>query len=157
MPLTLLFSLAFIVHGVPHQESAVDAPKLFGRDDTANYVVYPKNTTDQDQAKAIQTLLEGVVSEPTTIYVSSTDQNSKTWFWGVPLTSGNAQKVGADSNVRMCNHFRSQSSRTDESRSLQLYKDAHRIVVIQQGMMTNLALKQSAQTVVPSTRRVSAS
>ena len=157
VPLTFIFSLAFIVDGIPHQESAVDAPKLFGRDDTANYVVYPKNTTDQDQAKAIQTLLEGVVSDPTTIYVSSTNHSSNTWFWGVPLTSGNAQKVGADSNVRMSSHFRSKGCRTDESRSLQLFKNVHRTVVIQQGMMTNLALKESAQTAMPSTRRDPAS
>ncbi len=153
VPLTLICSLAFIVHGIPHQESAVDAPTLFGRDDTANYVVYPKDTTNQDQAKAIQTLLEGVVSDPTTIYVSSTDQNSQTWFWGVPLTSQNAKEVGADSNVRMSSHFRSKGPRTDDSRSLQLFKNAHRIVLIQQGMMTNPALNQSAQTMVSSTRR----
>ena len=127
----LTFSLAFTARGIPHQESAIDSPALFGRDDTANYAIYPKNTTDQDQAKAIQTLLEDVVSDPTTIYVSSIDNNSRTWFWAVPLTSANAQKVGADSNVRTCRQFRSKGSSTDDFRCLELFKNAHRIVVIQ--------------------------
>ena len=129
--MTLTFSLAFTASGIPHQESTIDSPKLFGRDDTANYAIYPKNNTDQDQAKAIQTLLEGVVSDPTTIFVSSIDNNSRTWFWAAPMTSANAQKVGADSNVRTYRQLRSKGSSTNKFRRLELFKNAHRIVVIQ--------------------------
>ena len=154
VPVILIFSLAFIVHGMPPQESAVDAPTLSGRDDTANYVIYPKDVDNQDQAKAIQTLVESV--KPGDIYVSSSDHGAITWFWGVSLTSENAEKVRADPNVRMCSHFRSKGSRTDRSRSLQLFKNAQRIVMIRQRMI-NPARNRSAQTIVPRTRRYLAS
>ena len=115
---------------MPSQESAVDAPTLSGLNDTANYVIYPRDVNNQDQAKAIQTLVESV--NPGHIYVSSCDHGAITWFWGVSLTSENAEKVRADPNVRMCSHFRSNGSRTDGSRLLQLSNNAQRIVMIQQ-------------------------
>ena len=86
---------------MPPQESAADAPTLSGRDDTGNYVVFPKDVHNQDQAKAIQTLLESVNSGY--LYASSCDHGAITWFWGVSLSSENAEKVRADPNVRMCN------------------------------------------------------
>lgn len=101
MPLTVIPSLAFIAHGIPHEESVTDAPALVRRDDTANYVVYPKDTQNQDLATEIYTLLKGVVSDPTQIFNSTTNNGSQHWFWGVPLTSANADKVKGDSNVRM--------------------------------------------------------
>ena len=103
LALTLLAissSLAFVAHGIPHPRPLIDALALFTRDDTANYVVYPKDTANKDQATSITTLLKDVVSDPDKIYVSDTSKG--TFFWGVPLTSDNAQKVRADSNVRMC-------------------------------------------------------
>lgn len=103
--LAVFSSIAYIAYGMPHEGSVIDALGPSKRDGTANYVVYPKDTTNKDQAKAITTLLKGVVTDPNQIYVSDTDK--RTLFWGAPLTSGNAQKVRADSNVRMCSHLRS--------------------------------------------------
>ena len=123
LTLTLLAatsSLAFVAHGMPHE----------GRENTANYVVYPKDIRNKDQATAITTLLKGVVSDPTKIHVADTSKG--TFFWGAPLNSDNAQIVRADSNVRMCSHLRSKGSRIDEPRSLPLFKNAHQIVTIQQ-------------------------
>ena len=82
---------------MPPQEWALNATR---RDDTANYVVYPKDVNNQDQAKAIRTLVESVNSGY--IYASSSDHGARIWFWGVSLTSENAEKVRADPNVRMC-------------------------------------------------------
>lgn len=109
MPLTVISSLVFTTHGVSHEGSVTDAPTLFGRDDTANYAVYPKDTQNEDQATAIYTLLEGMVPDPTTIFNSTTDNGSQHWFWGVPLTSANAEKVKGDSNVRRDNYSLSDS------------------------------------------------
>ncbi len=100
VPLILITSLAFLVHGMPPQESALNAPTLSGRDDIAYYIVYPKDVNNQDQAKAIRTLVESVNSGY--VYTSSCDHGAITWFWGVSLTSENAEKVRADPNVRMC-------------------------------------------------------
>ena len=115
---------------MPQQDSAVDAPTLSGHDDAANYVIYPKDVDNQDQAKSIQTLVESV--KPGHIYVSSSDHGAITWFWGVSLTSENAEKVRADPNVRMCSHFQSKGSGTDESRSLQSFKNAQPMLMIRQ-------------------------
>ena len=153
MPLTVISSLAFTAHGIPHEGSVTDSPALFGRDHTANYVVYPKDTQNEDQATAIYTLLKGMIPDPTKIFNSTTDNGSQHWFWGVPLTSANAEKVKGDSNVRMGSHSLSNSARTDESRSLQSLKNAHRIVPIQQEAMTRPAPNQGAQTIVPITQK----
>ena len=104
--LAVIYSLVLVAHGMPHVGSVIDdavAPSK--RDDMNYYVVYPKDTTNKDQATAIGSLLEGVVSDPTTISVHDTDK--RVLFWSVPLTSANAQKVAADSNVRMCRQIRS--------------------------------------------------
>lgn len=111
MPLTVIFSLSYIAHGIPHGVSVTDTLALFGRDDTANYAVYPKDTQDEDQATAIYTLLQGVVFDPTKIFNSTTDNGSQHWFWGVPLTSANAEKVKGDSNVSMGSHSSSNNAR----------------------------------------------
>lgn len=97
LPLAILSSLAFVIQGLPHEGPATDAGSLFERDDTANYVVYPKDVTNSGQATAINTLLTGLVADATSIYVADTDANTanaKTYFWGVPLTSANAKIVG---------------------------------------------------------------
>ena len=104
--LAVTSSLAFLAHGMPHDGSSIDdVLGLHKRDATSNYVVYPKDTTNKDQATAIGNLLKSVVSDPTTISVH--DTNKGVFFWGAPLTSANAQKVGADSNVSLCRHLRS--------------------------------------------------
>ncbi len=64
MPPAVIFSLAFTAHGIPYEESLKDAPALFGRGDTADYCVYPKDTQKEDQATAIYTLLKGLVPDP---------------------------------------------------------------------------------------------
>ena len=33
-----------------YEESVMDTPALFGHDDTANYVVYPKDTQDEGKS-----------------------------------------------------------------------------------------------------------
>ena len=97
--LTLISSLASTANGTSHEGSVTYAPALFGRDDTANYVVYPKDTQNVDQATEIYNLLKGVVSDSTEIFNSTTDTGSQHWFWAAPLTSANAEKVKGDSNV----------------------------------------------------------
>ncbi len=150
--LAVISSLVFVTHGMPHEGSAIDPLALVGRDDTANYVIYPKDTTNKDQATAIYNLLKGVVSDPTTIYVADTSKG--TFFWSAPLTSDNAQKVEADSNVRICSHLRSKGLLTDNPRSLQLFKNAHQIAPIQQILPTKAPpLNQGALTIMPTTKR----
>lgn len=122
--------LAFVDHGMPHEESVINGLAPSKRDNSANYVVYPKDSTNKEQAAAITALLKSILSDPTQIYISST--NIITAFWAVPLTSDNAQKVRADSNVRMCSHLRSKGLHTHEPRSLQLFKNAPQITPIQQ-------------------------
>ncbi|KAL8729197.1 MAG: hypothetical protein Q9181_005082 [Wetmoreana brouardii] len=97
--LTLISSQASTAHGVSHEGSITNAPALFGRDDTANYVVYPKDTQNGDQAIEIYNLLKGGVSDPTDIFNSTTDNGSQHWFWAAPLTSAKAEKVKGDSNI----------------------------------------------------------
>lgn len=138
LPLAIIYSLAFIFHGIPYEGSVLDALALLGRDNTANYVVCPKDTTNAGQATAINTLLKGVVSDPTTIYASTTDKG--TLFWGVPLTSANAKTVGANSNVRICSRSWSKNSRTDDHRSLQSFRNANPIAAIQQLLTTQAPL-----------------
>jgi len=104
-PLIFLSSLAFSALGTSREGSVKDAPALFDRDDTANYVVYPKDSQNEDQATAIYTLLKGLVPDPTKIFNSTTDNGSQHWFWGLPLTSANAEKAKGDSNVRMSCHI----------------------------------------------------
>lgn len=115
--LAVISSLYLIVQCTPSEGSAVEAPALIDRDDTANYVVYPKDPTNKDQATAISNLLKGLVSDQTTIYVSDTDK--VTLFWSAPLTSGNSQTVGSNTNVRFCKHLLSDGSRADELRLVQ--------------------------------------
>ena len=103
--LTLISLQASGAHGISHEGSVTNAPALFGRDDTANYVVYPNDTQNGDQATKIYNLLKGVVSDPTEIFNSTTDNGSQHWFWAAPLTSANAEKVKGDSNVRMDDEF----------------------------------------------------
>jgi len=110
----------------------MDTSALFECGDTANYVVYPKDTQNKDQATAIYNLLKGLVPDSTKIFSSTTDNGSQHWFWAVPLTSANAEKVKGNPNVRMSSYSSFKSVRTDESRSPQLFKNAHRIVLIQQ-------------------------
>ena len=101
--LTLIFSLAFTVHGMSNQESAEDASTLSARDDSDDYIIYPKDVDNQNGNKAVLTLLESL--NPSRIYVSSSDQNTMTWFWSVTFTSEDADKLRADPNVRMCTYF----------------------------------------------------
>lgn len=101
MSLTIISLLAFTAHSTPQEGSIADASALLGREDTANYAVYPNDTQNEDQATAIYTLLKGVVSDPTKIFNSTTDNGTQHWFWGVPLTSANAEKVKGNSNVGM--------------------------------------------------------
>ena len=114
---------------MPPQEPAVEASTLSRSNDTANYVIYPRDVKNQDQTKAIQILLESF--NPKTLYVSSTDYNTVIWFSAITLTSGDAEKVKADPNVRICNHFRSKGSSTDKSRSLQWLKNANHTTIRQ--------------------------
>ena len=95
----------------------MEAPTLINRDNTANYVVYPKDATNKDQATAINNLLEGLVSDKSKIYISNTDK--VTLFLSAPLTSDNAQKVGSDSNVCYCIHSLFRTTHTEEPRSAQ--------------------------------------
>ena len=103
--LTLIFSLAFIVHGMPNQESAEDDSMLSGRDD--DYIIYPKDVDNQNQNKAVLTLLESL--NPSRIYVSSSvhysNNSTMTWFWSVTFTPEDADKLRADPGVRMCTCF----------------------------------------------------
>lgn len=126
--LTLIFSLAFTVHGMPDQDSAEDASTLSGRDDSGNYLIYPKDIYNQDQNKAVQTLLESL--NPSRIYVSSSDNNTVTWFWSVTFTPEHAEKLRADPNVRMCSYFRSKGFGTDEYRSLELFNETPHTIMI---------------------------
>lgn len=107
--LTGISLLVFTAHGMSRQGSLADAPALFGRDDIAYYVVYPKDTQNKDQATAIYTLLKGVVQDPKQIFSSTTDNGSQHWFWSVPMTSANAEKVKGNSNVRMGSYSLSNS------------------------------------------------
>ncbi len=65
------------LHGISHQGSVMDAPALFGRDDTANYCVYAKDPQNEDQATAIYTLLKGVVRDPSRIFSATTDNGTQ--------------------------------------------------------------------------------
>lgn len=67
------------------------------RDDTSNYVVYAKNSTNKDQTTAITNLLKDLVSDEKNMSVHGSDLGVA--FWGVLLTSDDAKKVEADSNV----------------------------------------------------------
>ncbi|KAL9600658.1 MAG: hypothetical protein Q9179_003141 [Wetmoreana sp. 5 TL-2023] len=82
---------------MPHDGLAVDTQSNIRRDDTANYVVYPKDSTNKDQVETINNLLKGLVSKETKIYASETV--IRTLFFAAPLTSENARKVEADPNV----------------------------------------------------------
>lgn len=115
--LAVISSLSLIVQCTPSEGSAVEAPALIERDDTANYVVYPKDSTNKDQATAINNLLKRLVSDQSNIYVSET--NKVALFWSAPLTSSNAQQVGSNTNVIVCNHLLPDSPRADELRSVQ--------------------------------------
>jgi len=134
--LAVTFSLAFVAHGMPHDGSSIDdALGLHKRDATSDYVVYPKDTTNKDQATAIGNLLKGVVSDAKNISVH--DTNKGVFFWGAPLTSANAQKVGADSNVSLCSHLRSLGSHINELRLPQSSKGVERqIAPIQRNLIT---------------------
>lgn len=152
MLLTVISSIVFTAHSIPHEGSDADTPALFGRGDTTNYyVIYPKDTQNKDQASAIYTLLKGLVPDAKEIFNSTTDNGSQHWFWSVKLTSANAEKVKGNSNVRTSSCSSSKSARTDESRSLQSFKNAHRIVLIQQKAMTSPAPNQNAQPIVSTT------
>ncbi len=89
----------------------MDAPALFGRDDTANYCVYAKDPQNEDQATAIYTLLKGVVRDPSRIFSATTDNGTQHWLWGVPLTSANAEIVKRNPYVRMGSHSLSNTAR----------------------------------------------
>lgn len=95
--LTATSSLAFVTHGMPQFGS--DDQSLIKRDDTSNSVVYPKDFANKTQATAIGNLLKALVSDPKSISVHG--GNLGIAFWGVPLTSAEAQKVEADPNVRI--------------------------------------------------------
>ena len=153
VPLTIFSPLAFTAYSMSHESSVTNAPAVLGRDDTANYVVYPKDTKNKDQAKAIYDLLKSLAPNPTAIYSATTDNGTQHWFWAVPLTSVNAEKVKGDSNVRMGSHSLSNNARTDESRSLQSLKNAHRIVTIQRKAMTSPAPNEGAQTMILITQK----
>ena len=151
VPLTVISLLVFIAHGIPREGSATDTLALSGRDDTANYTVYPKDTQNEDQAAAIYNLLIGVVSDPTTIFNSTTDHGTQHWFWGLPLTSAHAEKVKGNSNVTIRSCSSSNWALIDQTRLLQLFKNAHRIVLIQQQAMTRQAPSQGNQMIAPTT------
>ena len=108
--------------------SALEAVSLLECDETSNYVVYPKDCTNKDQCTAITNLLKSIVSDPTKIYISDTD--GATYFWGVPLTPDNVEKIEANSNVMISGHPR-RSQRTDKPRSLELLGNARRTATIQ--------------------------
>lgn len=131
MQLTVIILLALRAHGITHEDSVTDAPAVIGRDNTANYVVYPKDTQNKDQATAIYALLEKVVPDPTKKFNYTTDNGSQHWFWGVQLTPANAKKATDDSKVRTVSDFLANRARTNKSRSLQSLKNANQIVLIQ--------------------------
>lgn len=76
-----------------------DYLSLIKREDTHNYVVYFKDSTNKDKTTAICNLLKGLVTDPNLISVHDSDLGVA--FWSAPLTSNNAKKVEADSNVSM--------------------------------------------------------
>lgn len=114
LPLLVVISLlALLSHGMPQARSvADDGPSISKRDDTSNYVVYSKDSTNKDQATAISNLLKDVVSDPKSISAHGSDLGVA--FWSAPLTPDNAKKVGADSNVRKPVHLRYWLSQTDD-------------------------------------------
>lgn len=98
--LVVTSSLAFLSHGMPQASSITDNdPSISKRDDTSYYVVFAKNSSNETQTTAITNLLESVVSDPKNVSVHGSDLGVA--FWSAPLTSDNAEKVGADSNVRL--------------------------------------------------------
>ena len=125
---------------MPQQESAVDAPAVSEGDETGNYVIYPRDVKNQDQNKAIQTLLESL--NPSRIYLSASDHNTSTWFWAVTITSKDAEILRADPRVRMCSYFRSTGFGADEYRSLELLNQTPHTSMIQQ--MCDKVLRRSA-------------
>ena len=153
LPLTIFAPLASTAYGMSHGNAVTNAHAVLGRDDTANYVVYGKDTKNKDQATAIYDLLKSLVPDPTAIYSATTDYGTQHWFWAVPLTSANAEKVKGDSNVRMSSHSLSNNTRTDESRSLQSRKNVLRIVTIQRKAMTSPASNEGAQTMILITQK----
>ena len=97
--LAFIYSLSIIAQRTPYRTGGMEnkSPQLPPREDTANYAIYPKDTTNKDQAKAINALLQELVTDKSQLYVSDTSR--RTLFWAAPLTSGDAQKVASDPNV----------------------------------------------------------
>lgn len=116
--LAVFSSLYLVVQCTSSEGSIAETPSLNVRDDTANYVIYPKDPTNQTQATAIGNLLKGLVSDQKQIYVSSIDNG--TLFWSAPLTSSNSQQVGSNNNVRTSKQLQFSSPRADELRLVQL-------------------------------------
>ena len=93
-------SLALVSHGMPQAGStAGNDLSISKRHETRNYVVYPKNPTNEAQTTAIGTLLESVVSDPKHLSVHGGDLGVS--FWSAVLTSDDAELVSADSTVSL--------------------------------------------------------
>lgn len=114
LPLLVVTSLlAVLSHDMPQAGSITDDGRSTSKgDDTSFYVVYSKNSTNKDQAKAIGNLLRDAVSDPKSVSVHDSDLGVA--FWSVSLTPDNAKKVGADSNVRKPVHLRYWLPETDD-------------------------------------------
>ncbi|KAL8748474.1 MAG: hypothetical protein Q9184_007279, partial [Pyrenodesmia sp. 2 TL-2023] len=67
------------------------------KSDLNPYAVFPKDSTDKDQTAAIGKLLESVVSDPNNITIHGSHLGVS--FWGVSMTSKDAEKVEADPKI----------------------------------------------------------
>jgi hypothetical protein len=113
--LAVVFLIACVVHGSPPAARRGGATQLLSRDETANYAIYPKDTSNKDQATAISKLLDGLVANKADVYVSDTKKG--TFFWAAPLTSANAEKVVKDPNVGIWAQINLRDSLADKLRS----------------------------------------
>lgn len=84
---------------MPHEGSISDDQPILKRTDTANYIVYTRDSTDAGQAAAIKTSLMTFVKDEDKIYVCNTD--GEALFFSVPLTPEEAEKVRVEPNVRL--------------------------------------------------------
>jgi hypothetical protein len=137
--LAVVFLIAYVVHGSPPAARrggarVLNTPQLLQRAETANYAIYPKDTSNKDQAKAISKLLEGLVADKADIYVSDTSKG--TFFWAAPLTSANAQKVAKDPNVGIWGQLHLGDSLANRPRSTGSSRNVLLIALTLQILMT---------------------
>jgi hypothetical protein len=132
--LALVFLIACVVHGSPPAARRGGATQLLSRDETANYAIYPKDTSNKDQATAISKLLDGLVANRADIYVSDTKKG--TFFWAAPLTSAKAEKVVKNPNVGICAQLHLRDSLADKLRSPASSRNVLRIALTLQVLMS---------------------